>query len=159
MANDTSVWCYINIHNYPKVRSVSCSRIYLPMVQGPHPFRHGRFCLAFANRADGKSDQHLLFLTTSGKHTRLTFPPRGRLCSCLRRSASCRNHQCSQQHRTRTQTRCYAAAFRTDRFICLSSFLSLRHSDMILPLQMKHESMGNSSQLDDCISVSPQPNY
>lgn len=39
---------------------------------------------------------------------------------------------------------------------CLSSSFPSSHSHMILSLEMKHESVGNCSQLDDCISCQPK---
>lgn len=43
-----------------------------------------------------------------------------------------------------------------DAFICLSSSFPLSHSHMSLSVEMKHESVGNYSQLDDCISLGLQ---
>lgn len=44
----------------------------------------------------------------------------------------------------------------TELFKCLSSSFPSSHSHMILSLEMKHESVGNHSQLDDCISCQPK---
>lgn len=44
----------------------------------------------------------------------------------------------------------------TEIFVCLSSSFPSSHSYMSLSLETKHESVGNYSQLDDCISCQPK---